>query len=337
MNYKISTIHVSIDEVHLSSDTKMRLDFSNSSLPGYKSLPLLPLTGKGKSYKYTHWKKTKESQTYEVCFRYQHFKTGNHLHLFKGRIEGARYLPTVALVFYSSFESPLSYEEVVFALNVLTAKLNCGWELSEFHVATDLYSADNYLKPLAESVVSRKSRGPRLIGDGTYHFHSSNSDVMLKAYDKSRQLLKEKRDTLCPATVEALKKTNITRFEIQLSTTGRGKENPDFPYDLPGLATHDFSFLVPEYFGFVEPDAVLLRRRGIMEDEYCYPSLSGFKEFLKQRSIKGHYTRFIRHSKGLNTPITEALRAYRWSKAPEKSPIIKPRPVFPENIRVEWK
>ena len=139
-------------------------------------------------------------KTYEFFHEFKHKKTGNKLHVFVDRFNEGDYktlfAPNICLKLFSSWDYKLSYSEVVRVHNLLTAKYNILFSISEFHVAVDLYfkGKKNPIARLVNLIKSGRKIGmkPSEKYPHTYYSHSVTSRFFLSAYDKTYQLKKEK-------------------------------------------------------------------------------------------------------------------------------------------------
>lgn len=195
------------------------------------------------------------------------------------------------------------------ALNILTAKYNVAFNLSEFHIAIDLFSgSDNYyLHNIAGCVKSGRNYDPEERYKGTHYFHSKKSDFRLVTYDKRNQLLQKKKHTLSQKSLAELRNCNIVRIESRFNNTRLNVVD-----SLQSLATTCFSsFIFPERIKFLRPNQGKLAKHGIGEKHYRGLGLKQIRKILNRNHIKTNFFYYMEEHPCLTNLVKDAVEEYR--------------------------
>lgn len=325
MNINIRKVNVTVDYVTLTSNDRRFIIFDHKVMDNYKTEPRVPIT---KETEENDGEEKAKRADYKHLYVFRHKETKNEVHILEGRPAGSLYHPNLTVRFYSSWEHPLSYEEVVELHNCLGSAHGIGFNLAEFHVAVDLFSdvGDDYF----EYIVGHTQAGriidpephpeiPRL-----YHFHSKRSDFRLTAYDKAKQLLEKKRCLLSVESIEQLEKENVVRLESRFNNTRMG-----IVPSLEDLATSDFSFIYPQHIKFLKPRKSRIRKVGLGPRDYRGLSLAELRDLLVQNGVKHNFQYYLKHDRELGKLVKKALKEYRWCGNPEQYPLAKPEAAIP--------
>jgi hypothetical protein len=334
MKFNIKKIKVSIDHITLTSDDTSSIDFDPDIIKGYQHLG--PRNIKKP--------KKKQKETYKTFLEYRHSKTLNKILVYTDRskidadtedIEYNFFLPNITIKFFSSWDNPLSYEEVVSVRNDIVKEYNIAFNLAEFHVAIDLYSdlKHNYLNDLKGLTKSGRiydpDEDPKF--PGTYYFQSRENPkypLRLIMYDKKKEIL-DKKKRISNKNLEELLNVNVTRAEAKVYNTVMGMVS-----SIEALAKYCFIDLYPKHIQFLEPDETKLIKHGIDPTNYEGLRLKELRQFLTEEGIKNNFFYYTKDNSQLANIIKEALNEYRWCKNPDKYPIIQPKLVLrPKNIQ----
>ena len=315
MEFNINEVKVSIDHITATSDDRRRIQFEANTIKGYRYLGMKPT------------KETNETKSYRIFHEYLHTETLNKVHVLTDRISEAYYLPNLTIKFFPAWENKLKYEEIIRVLNAITVRYNIPFNLSQYHVAIDLFSKDNYLDRLVAWIKSGRKYDPEEHPDyhGTYYFHSERSQFYLVAYDKRKQSL-EKGEFSENARRE-LDNCNVTRIEARFNDAS---EIPS----LQELATHCFEDLIPRRIEFLMPDDIKLRRHGIRPSHYQDIGLKGLRGLLEAKGVEHNLPYYTKENIQLSTIVKAALQKYRWCATSCDHPILQPKIIIrPQKIK----
>ena len=335
MKFNITKVKVSIDHITLTSDDTSPINFDPKAIKGYQHLG--PRNTKKP-------KEKKQKETYKTFLEYSHDKTGNKIIVYTDRskidadnddTEYSFFLPNITIKFFPSWDNQLSYEEVVNVVNCIVPKYNIAFNLSEFHVAIDLFSDlnNNYIHDLAGCCKSSRIYDPDEDSKfpGTYYFQSRINPkypLRLIMYDKKKEIL-DKGKRISNKSLKELLNVNVTRTEAKVYNTVMGMVS-----SMEALAKYCFVDLYPKHIQFLEPDESKLIKHGIEPIDYEGLRLKELRQFLRQEGIKNNFFYYTKDNSQLANVVKEALNGYRWCKNPERYPIIQPKLVLkPKNIQ----
>jgi len=313
MNYSFDEVRVRIDHVTVTSDDKRRIVFNPRCVKGYKYLGRKPTVDPEESYSIFH--------------EYRHIKTRNKVHVFTERNDDALYLPNLSIKFFPTWEYPLKYSEGVDVVNCITQEHNMAFNLSQYHVAVDLFSKQHHLDRLVSWTKSGRQYDPEKDSKypGTYYFHSDASVFQLIAYDKKKELIDKKK--LTRQGKQALKNRNVGRFESRFYHASEIST-------LEQLAIHCFIDLYPRHLKFLEPDDLKLSKHGIKPRSYRGLGLKGLRTLLKQHGTDSNFFSYTRDNPELSGMVKRALMKFRWCETPDKHPIALPKLVVrPQGVK----
>ncbi len=317
MEFHIDKVKVSIDHITVTSDDRRRIHFDYNTFRGYRYLGIKPTK---------ETKGTGETKGYRIFHEYLHTETLNKVHILTDRILEAYCLPNLTIKFFPSWENKLKYEEIIKVLNAIMEKYNIAFNLSQYHVAIDLFSDKNHLVRLVSWMKSGRRYDP--IEDtklpGTYYFHSVISKFCLITYDKKKELLKKK--SLSERAKRELANCNVTRIEARFKN-----------YEIPSieeLATYCFAVLIPRCIDFLTPDDIKLRKHGIKPSHYKGIGLKGLRKLLKNKGVEHNLFYYTKENAHLSTIVKAALKEYKWCASPHDHPILMPKLVIrPQGIK----
>ena len=256
-----------------------------------------------KRQKKNYWQKKpkekKQKETYKTFLEYSHDKTGNKIIVYTDRskidadnddTEYSFFLPNITIKFFPSWDNQLSYEEVVNVVNCIVPKYNIAFNLSEFHVAIDLFSDlnNNYIHDLAGCCKSSRIYDPDEDSKfpGTYYFQSRINPkypLRLIMYDKKKEIL-DKGKRISNKSLKELLNVNVTRTEAKVYNTVMGMVS-----SMEALAKYCFVDLYPKHIQFLEPDESKLIKHGIEPIDYEGLRLKELRQFLREEGIKNNF------------------------------------------------
>jgi hypothetical protein len=300
----IIKIRVSVDHITATSDDRTRIHFNPNTIKGYKHLGKIPIKGT-----------KEEKEGYRVYHEYKNKETNNKVHVLTDRGD-AYYLPNLTIKFFSSWVNNLKYEEVIRAINDISKIYNMPFNLSQYHVAIDLFSKDNHLDHLVKWIKSNRHYDPdeNPKQPGTYHFHKGGQGFNLVAYNKKQELHEKKK--LTTESKQKLNNCNVTRIESRFYNAS---EIPS----LMDLAIHNFIDLIPSRIKFLIPDDTKLRKHGIKH--YMDTGIKGLRKQLKRKKVRYNLFYYMKENTHLTNIIKEALNKYRWCDSPKDYPIVQPK------------
>lgn len=297
-------VKISIDHITVTSDDRRRIDFE-STIRGYKYLGFKPTKG-----------------SYKIFHEYLHTETKNKVHILTDRRE-AYYLPNLTIKFFPTWENKLRYDKIIRVLNQITEKYNIPFNLSQYHVAIDLFTQCNHLDRLVKWTKSGRKYDPKEEYPGTYYFHSWISKFSLIAYDKKKQL---KNKDLSEEAIQELTNYNVTRIEA------RYRDNYEIP-SIEELATHCFKDLIPRRIQFLAPDNTKLRKHGIKPIHYKDIGLKGLSRLLEAKEVNNLFY-YTKENTRLSNMVKTALKKYQWCTSPHDHPIVPIKLVIrPQGIK----
>ncbi|SHJ91502.1 hypothetical protein SAMN02745216_02537 [Desulfatibacillum alkenivorans DSM 16219] len=323
-------IKCSIDEVTITSTTRISVDHRHLRLPGYKYI--------GK-YKNNLKEKGSKGKS-EFVYSYD-FITSDKRKIVKvfPVVGDEHVVPTFTIKFFSSYFAPLEYKEVVTVLNHLTESYGFWWRLSEFHLALDLVfgpGEDRLLWVVDHTkAVSKIDPAPCDTCPETFHHHSLDSRYRLTTYNKSRDLLSKNKKNLArkPAKRRLIltkeeeawvQNHNIVRMEARFDNS----EMKIVP-SVESLANYDFSFVppdkefIPYYISLRVPNYTKLARHGIKPGHCKGMSLAEMRRFFREKGIASNHGYYLKDSR-LNAVIKDTLAAFQWCSNPEDFPLMTP-------------
>jgi hypothetical protein len=331
MNFQIQKVQISIDHLTMTSDDRRKIDFDPGVLAKFHY----------RGIQETRKTSTAEEKDYLPGYGFFHKflspQSGWKVHVFCSGDNPPDnfYVPNLAVKFYPHWENHLSYREVVRVLNELIGEYGVNFLVSQFHVAVDLFSERDRqtIFRLAGRSKSRRTIDPQQRFPRTFYFQSLWAPFREVLYDKRHQLLTKKRRELSPPALRAIRQHEISRFESRVNNTAL-----QFVRSLPGLATKDFSFLVPPHLAFLKPHKERLARLSLAPKDYRDWSLIELREELESRGITNNFFYYTEPDERLSGPVLRALGRFRWYETPDKYPLLLPefriRPQGIEFVRI---
>jgi hypothetical protein len=334
MEFNIKKVNVSIDHITLTSDDTSPINFNPEVIKGFKYLGP------------RNMKKPKKNQkeTYKSFLEYRHKNTGNKIQVYTDRekilsdkedIEYNFFLPNITIKFFSSWDNPLSYGEVVGTGNDIIKEYNMALNLAQFPVAIGLYSdlKHNYIKDLKGLTKSGRIYDPDEDPKypGTYYFHSNKNikyPLRFVMYDKKKEIL-DKKKRISNKSLNELLNINVTRAEAKVYNTVMGMVS-----STEALAKYCFVDLYPKHIQFLEPDETKLIKHGIDPIDYEGLRLKELRQLLREEGIRNNFFYYTKDNSQLSNIVKEALKEYKWCKNPDKYPINRPKLVLkPQKIQ----
>lgn len=320
MKLTIDKVKVSIDHITVTSDDRRRNEFDPETIQGYRYFGFKPTKG------------TEESKMYRVFHEYRNEKTRNKVHIFTDREEAAYYLPNLTVKFFPTWEHKLKYSEIIRVLNYISERHNVAFNLSQYHVAIDIFSERNYLDRLVAWMKSGRHWDPEGNPNypGTYYFHAQTSIFGLIAYDKKKQVFQKydlNKEYLSRESKRELRDCNITRIEARFRETSSISS-------LAQLATHNFKNLIPRHIDFLLPDKAKLIRQGIAPRHYKGIGLKELRKLLKKKGVKHNFFYYTKRDQNLIDMVVKAVIKFRWCDSPLQYPVYQPKTVIrPQGIK----
>lgn len=307
----IKEVKISMDHITVTSDDRRRIRFQTNIIEGYRYLGRKPINSNQDEY------------GYKVFHEYQHKHTKNKVHVFTDRAKEAYFLPNLTIKFFPTWENKLIYGEVVRVLNYFIEKYNCSFNLSQYHVAIDLFSEENNLKSVVSWMKSGRKYDPpeHPKYPGTHYFHSTVSHFNLIAYDKKKEVIS--KENISNKALKKLNSCNVMRVEC------RFKYSLEI-YALPDLGRYCFDNLMSNRFNFLMPDADKLQKQGIDSADV---GLKGLRRLLKDKGVKHNLFYYTRENTALTHQVLYALKQFRWGK-PEYHPLLVPKLIIrPQRVK----
>ena len=333
MKFKFNKVKVSIDHITLTSDDSSFIDFNPKVISNYK------LTSQGNIRK-------KYKNTYKTYLEFRNVKTFNKMFIFtdRGNVCGKSddneynyFLPNATIKFYSSWDNPLTFQEVAGVVNEVVKEYNIAFNLAEFHVAIDLFSGsdDNYLEALKGVTKCNRKYDPEEDPEnpGTFYYQSNDNKKYpsrLVIYDKKKDLLDEnKKRIISNKSLNELKHISIIRIELRVYNTVMG-----IVPSLESLANYCFDGLFMTRVEFFEPDLLMLEKRGFYPGTCKDMRLKKLKQYLKEEGIVNNFFYYTKINENLTNLVVGALKKYRWCRHAREYPIIKPKLILkPRKIK----
>ena len=333
MKFKFNKVKVSIDHITLTSDDTSFIVFNPKVISNYKFIGQRNIRKMHKN-------------TYKTYLEFSHLKTFNKMFVFtdRGNVLGERddneynyFLPNATIKFYSSWDNPLTFQEVAGVVNEVVKEYNIAFNLAEFHVAIDLFSGpdDNYLEALKGVTKSNRIYDPDEDPDkpGTYYYQSNDNKkypFRLLTYDKKKDLLdKNKNRIISEISLNELIEVCIIRIEFRVYNTVMG-----IVPSLESLADYCFDGLFETRVQFFEPDLLKLEKQGLDPDTCKNMRLKELKQYLKENGIVNNFFYYTKKDENLINLVEQALKYFRWCNCPEEYPIIQPQLILkPRKIK----
>jgi hypothetical protein len=303
------TANISIDKLIFSVPERHEVFYDSHLVPNYRFEQYLRV---GENYKLSKEDEDLPRKYKSIAFFY-HKATGNRLRICSNRKRKHGYISPLYIIFDSSYEHPLSCDEVFPVRDYFKEKHNVQFRPSEVHIATDLIGLKNSgLHDLAtRSIKAGKKGAPTQIRNGNLYFGGRKTTrkterppvlpVIVVVYDKARELWEVKKIRV---------PNDITRIEVRLKITRLG----NFATTLEELADHDWSFIYPKYFSLLAPTYMLKRKLRHKPKQLLLPTWLLKKSMRKDYGAwpSNFYRDLLKEHPQLSNLVRQALADYRW-------------------------
>lgn len=296
---------VSLDKVSLSSST---------------TDPFVDLDPELAEYKREAWRKpastrtkpSHEKKTHQICENYKwiaiyfHRRSRNRLRICTGKRRNSSFIPSLILIFDSSFLQPLLYKDVERVLLSFQQRKGISFSVREVHVAVDLSApkGTRLYDMIFNSIRAGKKGAPS--DDYDYKtskiFGSPRSASQLALYDKWQEQWDRYRIDL---------REDVVRVEPRLKITQH--RGFPFPRSLREIGGMDWSFLHPALFSFHQPTSKL---QTLLNQQELGRPIWELRDLMRERygvTSSNFYRDCLKDEPRFSKLVAKALAKYRWN------------------------
>ena len=235
---------------------------------------------------------------------YQHEVTGNYLWACRGRHFSCNSIPAVYLTFFSSYQHPLTFDDVDQTLRVLKKDYAITFQISKIDVAIDLIHPNEIglHRRVLRAINPKRKRDVRVIGQTTKTLiiGAPSSAHRVTAYDKGQQLSQVKKINVAG---------DISRIEVRLKSSVL-KKSVQTIKDLRKVG-----WAAPIYGRFFSLDRATPKLMDLLGKGIARKPIRKLKNILIRKfgAVPNNFSRdCIREHNRFGPAIRDALATFKW-------------------------